>query len=330
MGFSGLYRNTCHHPPGRIPDPHVNRLRISTRKSPLALWQAEHVRARLIATHPWLEVELVKMSTAGDRILDAPLAKVGGKGLFIKELEQALLDGRADIAVHSLKDVTVTLPAGLHIPVIGEREDPRDAFVSTRFDSLAALPNGARVGTSSLRRTCQLRALYPQLEIVSLRGNVNSRLAKLDGGEFDAIILACAGLKRLGLGERIRAELAPEVLLPAVGQGAICIECRTGDSAVEQLIAPLHHRPTATRVAAERALNARLEGGCQVPIAAYAELNDDVLRLRALVGEPDGSHVIRGEIEGDAARAEALGVDLANELLTRGARTILDKVYGRP
>ncbi|MEK7712196.1 MAG: hydroxymethylbilane synthase, partial [Pseudomonadota bacterium] len=204
----------------------MNRLRISTRKSPLALWQAEHVRARLLAMHPGLEVELVKMSTEGDRILDAPLAKIGGKGLFVKELEQALLDGRADIAVHSLKDVTVTLPDGLHIPVIGEREDPRDALVSNKFDALAALPKGARVGTSSLRRTCQLRALYPQLEIVSLRGNVNSRLAKLDGGEFDAIILACAGLKRLGLGERIRAELAPEILLPAVGQGAICIECR--------------------------------------------------------------------------------------------------------
>jgi hydroxymethylbilane synthase len=305
----------------------VNRLRISTRKSPLALWQAEHVRARLVAAHPGLEVELVTMSTAGDRILDAPLAKVGGKGLFIKELEQALLDGRADIAVHSLKDVTVTLPDGLHIPVIGEREDPRDAFVSNKFDLLAALPSGARIGTSSLRRTCQLRALYPQLEIVSLRGNVNSRLAKLDGDEFDAIILACAGLKRLGLGERIRTELPPEILLPAVGQGAICIECRSGDHDVEQLIAPLHHPDTAVRVAAERALNARLEGGCQVPIAAFAELNADVLHLRALVGEPDGSHVIRGEIEGDATRAAALGVDLANELLARGARTILDKVY---
>ncbi len=307
----------------------MNRLRIGTRKSPLALWQAEHVRAQLLAAHPGLAIELVTMTTAGDRLLDAPLATAGGKGLFLKELEQALLDGRADIAVHSLKDVTVSLPTGLHIPVIGEREDPRDAFVSTRFDALATLPPGARIGTASLRRACQLRALYPQLEIVNLRGNVNSRLAKLDAGEFDAIILACAGLKRLGLGERIRTELAPEILLPAVGQGAICIECRMGDYAVERLIAPLHHRPTAVRVAAERALNARLEGGCQVPIAAYAELNDDLLRLRALVGEPDGSRLIRGEIEGEAVRAETLGNALAEELLRHGAGAILDKVYGR-
>lgn len=307
----------------------MKRLRIGTRKSPLALWQAEHVRAQLLAAHPGLVIELVTMTTAGDRLLDAPLATAGGKGLFLKELEQALLDGRADIAVHSLKDVTVSLPTGLHIPVIGEREDPRDAFVSTRFDALAALPPGARIGTASLRRACQLRALHPQLEIVNLRGNVNSRLAKLDAGEFDAIILACAGLKRLGLGERIRTELAPEILLPAVGQGAICIECRMGDYAVERLIAPLHHRPTAVRVAAERALNARLEGGCQVPIAAYAELSDDLLRLRALVGEPDGSRLIRGEIEGEAERAEALGNALAEELLRHGAGAILDKVYGR-
>lgn len=307
----------------------MDRLRIGTRKSPLALWQAEHVRARLSAAHPGLTIELVSMTTEGDRILDAPLATVGGKGLFLKELEQALLDGRADIAVHSLKDVTVTLPAGLHIPVIGEREDPRDAFVSNSFTSLADLPAGARVGTSSLRRTCQLRALYPHIEVVNLRGNVNSRLAKLDAGQFDAIVLACAGLKRLGLGERIRAELAPEILLPAVGQGAICIECRVGDSEVERLIAPLHHRATALRIAAERALNARLEGGCQVPIAAYAELSDDMLQLRALVGEPDGSRLIRGETQGEARRAEALGETLADELLRRGARAILDKVYGR-
>lgn len=307
----------------------MDRLRIGTRKSPLALWQAEHVRARLSAAHPGLAIELVSMTTEGDRILDAPLATVGGKGLFLKELEQALLDGRADIAVHSLKDVTVTLPTGLHIPVIGEREDPRDAFVSNSFASLADLPAGARVGTSSLRRTCQLRALYPHIEVINLRGNVNSRLAKLDAGQFDAIVLACAGLKRLGMGERIRAELAPEILLPAVGQGAICIECRTGDSEVEHLIAPLHHRATALRIAAERALNARLEGGCQVPIAAYAELSDDMLRLRALVGEPDGSRLIRGETQGEAQRAEAIGETLADELLQRGARTILDKVYGR-
>ena len=307
----------------------MDRLRIGTRKSPLALWQAEHVRARLAAAHPGLRIELVSMTTEGDRILDAPLAKVGGKGLFLKELEQALLDGRADIAVHSLKDVTVTLPAGLHIPVIGEREDPRDAFVSTRYPTLASLPAGARVGTSSLRRTCQLRALYPQIEIVNLRGNVNSRLAKLDSGEYDAIVLACAGLKRLGLSSRIRVELAPEILLPAVGQGAICIECRHDDDAVQRLIAPLHHAPTALRVAAERALNARLEGGCQVPIAAYAELSDDMLHLRALVGEPDGSRLIRAETHGEARRAEALGAALGDELLQRGARTILDKVYGR-
>jgi hydroxymethylbilane synthase len=307
----------------------VNILRIGTRKSPLALWQAEHVRARLENLHPGLQVELVTMTTEGDKLLDAPLAKVGGKGLFIKELEHALLERRADIAVHSLKDVTVHLPEGLHIPVIGEREDPRDAFVSNRFDSLGALPAGARVGTSSLRRQCQLRAGYPRLDIVNLRGNVNSRLAKLDSGEFDAIILACAGLKRLGFEHRIRAELAPETLLPAVGQGAICIECRIDDPEVNRVIAPLHHSATATRVAAERALNARLEGGCQVPIAAYAELTGDILHLRALVGEPDGSRVIHGDIQGEAARAMALGADLAEQLLSCGARAILDKVYGR-
>jgi len=307
----------------------VNLLRIGTRKSPLALWQAEHVRARLQALHPGLTVELVTMTTEGDRILDAPLAKIGGKGLFIKELEQALLDGRADIAVHSLKDVTVTLPEGLHIPVIGEREDPRDAFVSNHYDSLDALPAGSRVGTSSLRRQCQLRARYPQLEVVTLRGNVNSRLAKLDAGEFDAILLASAGLKRLGFESRIRAALPPEILLPAVGQGAIAIECRVGDEDVNRLIAPLHHAASATRVAAERALNARLEGGCQVPIAAYAELDGLQLHLRALVGEPDGSCLIQGAIQGEATRAAELGADLADELLKRGARTILDKVYGR-
>ena len=307
----------------------VKILRIATRKSPLALWQAEHVRARLTALHPGLSVELVAMTTEGDKILDTPLAKVGGKGLFVKELEHALLEGRADIAVHSLKDVTVTLPDGLIIPVIGEREDPRDAFVSNRYDSLEALPPGSRVGTSSLRRQCQLRARHPELNVIPLRGNVNTRLAKLDAGEFDAILLAAAGLKRLGFAERIRVALPPEVLLPAVGQGAIGIECRAQDAATQQLIAPLHHLPTAICVAAERSLNARLEGGCQVPIAGFAELDGETLNLRALVGEPDGSHILRGEIGGDAARAESLGAELASLLLTRGARAILDKVYGR-
>jgi len=307
----------------------VTTLRIATRKSPLALWQAEHVRARLTALHPEITIELVTMTTEGDKILDAPLAKVGGKGLFIKELEHALLTNRADIAVHSLKDVTVTLPDGLVIPVIGEREDPRDALVSNKYSSLAELPAGSKVGTSSLRRQCQLRAQFPKLEVITLRGNVNSRLAKLDAGEFDAILLACAGLKRLGFDSRISAVLPPEVVLPAVGQGAICIECRADDTATQQRIAPLHHGPTATCVAAERALNARLEGGCQVPIAAHATLDDGALELRALVGEPDGSHILRGDTRGDASRAEALGTDLADMLLARGARTILDKVYGR-
>ncbi|HEX9627534.1 MAG TPA: hydroxymethylbilane synthase [Acidiferrobacterales bacterium] len=308
----------------------MTRLRIGTRKSPLALWQAEFVRARLGQHHPGLAVELVTMTTQGDRILDSPLAKVGGKGLFIKELEQALLEGRADIAVHSLKDVTVSLPDGLALPVICERDDPRDAFVSTRYPDLAALPPGARVGTSSLRRQCQLRAAFPALDVVNLRGNVNSRLAKLDAGEFDAVILAAAGLKRLGFGKRIRRFLEPDESLPAVGQGAVCIECRVDDDATRALIAPLHHPETALRVAAERALNARLEGGCQVPIGGYAELLDNgELRLRGLVGDPDGSQVVRGEICGPRRDAERLGMTLADELLGRGARRILDRVYGR-
>ena len=302
-------------------------LRIATRKSPLALWQAEYVRDRLIAAHPGLEVELVRMTTQGDKILDSPLAKVGGKGLFVKELEEGLLNGRADLAVHSMKDVPVELPDGLHLPVICEREDPRDAFVSRHYAALDALPKGARVGTSSLRRQCQLTSQRPDLEILSLRGNVNTRLAKLDAGDFDAIILAAAGLLRLGFGERITAYLDTSVSLPAIGQGAVGIECRRDDPEVNRLIAALNHPPTQTRVSAERAMNHRLEGGCQVPIAGHAILEGNTLVLRGLVGYPDGSRMVRGEIRGDAAEATTLGVALADDLLSRGAGTILKAVY---
>jgi len=304
-------------------------LRLGTRKSPLALWQAEHVRDRLQRLHPGLKVELVTMTTEGDRLLDTSLATVGGKGLFVKELEQGLLAQRIDLAVHSMKDVTVSFPPGLHIAAICEREDPRDAFVSNHHASLSALPAGARVGTSSLRRQCQLRAAHPHLNIAMLRGNVNTRLTKLDAGEFDAIILAVAGLKRLGFESRIRAALDPHESLPAVGQGAIGIECRVDDAATHALLAPLNHAPTRICVEAERALNARLEGGCQVPIGGYAVLEGSELHLRGLVGDPDGSRVIRADIRGPAADAAALGTTLAQELLRLGAKSILDKVYGR-
>ena len=302
-------------------------LHIATRKSPLALWQAEYVRDRLIAAHPGLKVELVRMSTQGDKILDSPLAKIGGKGLFVKELEDGLLGGRADIAVHSMKDVPVELPAGLHLPVICEREDPRDAFVSNNFRDFDELPQGARVGTSSLRRQCQLMLRRPDLTILTLRGNVNTRLAKLDAGEFDAVILAAAGLKRLGFEQRITACLDTTVSLPAIGQGAVGIECRSDDPAINKLIAVLDEPDTHTCVTAERAMNHRLEGGCQVPIAGHATLEGEMLYLRGLVGAPDGSRVIRSEIRGPRAEAERLGVTLADDLLSRGAAEILDAVY---
>lgn len=304
-----------------------NVLRIATRQSPLALWQAHYVKDKLMASHPGLVVELVPMVTRGDVILDTPLAKVGGKGLFVKELEVALLENRADIAVHSMKDVPVEFPQGLGLVTICEREDPRDAFVSNNYDSLDALPAGSIVGTSSLRRQCQLAERRPDLIIRSLRGNVGTRLSKLDNGEYDAIILAVAGLKRLGLESRIRAALPPEISLPAVGQGAVGIECRLDDSRTRELLAALNHHETALRVTAERAMNTRLEGGCQVPIGSYAELIDGVIWLRALVGAPDGSQIIRGERRGAPQDAEQMGISLAEELLNNGAREILAEVY---
>ncbi len=305
-------------------------LRIATRKSPLALWQAEHVAAALGAAHPGLAVELTGLSTQGDKILDTPLARIGGKGLFVKELEQAMLDGRADLAVHSMKDVPVELPAGLHLPVVMAREDPRDAFVSNRYPDLDALPQGACVGTSSLRRQCQLRARRPDLRIEALRGNVNTRLKRLDEGRFDAIVLAGAGLKRLGLEGRIRTFIDPADSLPAIGQGAIGIECRADDARVNALIAALHHAGTAARIAAERALNRRLEGGCQVPIAAFAEWQGGRLRLRALVGEPDGSRLIHAAGEAPGEQAEALGLRVAEDLLAQGAAAILERLREAP
>ncbi len=304
-----------------------NRIVIATRQSPLALWQAEHVQRRLLEAHPGLEVELLKMNTQGDIILDTPLAKIGGKGLFVKELEQGLMDGRADIAVHSMKDVPVELPEGLHLPVILEREDPRDAFVSNHYASFEALPQGAKLGTSSLRRQCQLSALRPDLEVISLRGNVGTRLRKLDEGQYDAIILAAAGLMRLELTERIAGKISTDTCLPAIGQGAVGIECRADDPRVNALIGVLNDESTHIRVAAERALNHRLEGGCQVPIGGFAEIDGNKLRLRALVGSPDGSEMIRGEVNGSVDEAEKIGIELADDLLSRGADRILKEVY---
>ncbi|MGK9049279.1 hydroxymethylbilane synthase [Stutzerimonas chloritidismutans] len=303
-------------------------IRIATRKSALALWQAEYVKARLEASHPGLKVSLVPMVSRGDKLLDAPLAKIGGKGLFVKELETALMENEADVAVHSMKDVPMEFPEGLGLYCICEREDPRDAFVSNHFDDLDALPPGSVVGTSSLRRQAQLLARRPDLKIQFLRGNVNTRLAKLDAGEYDAIILAAAGLIRLGFGERIRSSISVDESLPAGGQGAVGIECRTTDSELHALLECLNHAPTATRVVAERALNKRLNGGCQVPIACYAVLEGDQLWLRGLVGQPDGTVLLRAEGRAPAADAEALGVQVAEALLDQGAEQILQAVYG--
>lgn len=302
---------------------------IATRESPLALWQAHFVRDALKNANPGLNVELLGMTSRGDQILEVPLAKVGGKGLFVKELETALLDGRADLAVHSMKDVPMEFPEGLGLGVICEREEPADAFVSNRYASLEELPSGAIVGTSSLRRECQLRERRGDLEIRFLRGNVNTRLRKLDDGEYDAIILACAGLVRLGFEERIRARIPVEVSLPAGGQGAVGIELRSNDDKTQALIQPLHDAATAERVLAERALNRRLQGGCEVPIAAYAVRDGEDLWLRGLVGSPDGKNTLRAQARGNPRDPEALGIEVADALLEAGAGEILAEVYGR-
>ena len=302
-------------------------LRIATRQSLLALWQAEFVKARLEELHSDLNVELVTMVTRGDKILDTPLAKIGGKGLFVKELEVSMLEGRADIAVHSMKDVPMEFPEGLGLSVICERETPTDAFVSNTYNHFDELPQGAVVGTSSLRREVQLRERRPDLEIKTLRGNVQTRLGKLDAGEYDAIILASAGLIRLELKDRIKHQIDSTESLPAGGQGAVGIECRMDDLETQALLAPLNHDETAARVIAERAMNKRLEGGCQVPIGCYAELEDDQIWLRGLVGRPDGTLVLRDEIRGHKESAEALGIELAEKLLAAGAGEILEQVY---
>ena len=302
-------------------------IRIATRQSPLALWQAEHVAALLSRTFPEVTPQLVKMVTRGDKILDAPLAKVGGKGLFVKELEEGMLAGDADIAVHSMKDVPMEFPEGLHLAAILEREDPSDAFVSNRFANLNDLPINSRIGTSSLRRECQIKELFPNAEVIPLRGNVNTRLAKLDAGEYDAIILASAGLIRLGLADRITRSLPDSVSLPAVGQGAIGIECRVDDVEINEMLKALHHKETGLCVTAERAMNTRLNGGCQVPIAGFAVLENGQVFMRGLVGNPDGSLIYRAEKTGSVDQIEAIGRLIAEDLLSQGADKVLQALF---
>ena len=305
----------------------MKTLKIATRQSPLALWQAEHIKQRLEQMYADVHVELVTFVTQGDKILDTPLAKIGGKGLFVKELEAALLDGRADLAVHSMKDVPMQLPEGLTLAVTCEREDPFDAFVSNEYENFDALPIGAKLGTSSLRRKCQLLKARPDLEMIDLRGNVGTRLSKLDTGQYDAIILASAGLKRLGLQDRIRHTLSPELSLPAVGQGALGLECRADDQATLALILPLMHVETDTCVRAERAFNAYLEGGCQVPIAAYATLTGDTLSIEGRVGGVDGQILLVAQQQGLTTQAQQLGEQLAQDLLAQGAGELLKALH---
>lgn len=305
----------------------MRTLKIATRESPLALWQAEHVRSELLRHHPHIEVELLGMTTRADQWLQTPLAKIGGKGLFVKELEEAMLRGDADLAVHSMKDVPMELPEGLVLHTICEREDPSDAFVSNNFSNLDALPKGAVLGTSSLRRQCQIMQLRPDLQVKSLRGNVNTRLRKLDEGEFDAIILASAGLIRLGFADRIAQSLDLAICMPAGGQGAVGIEVRTEDKELMELLKPLGHMPSSICVRAERSMNLRLNGSCQVPIAAHAILKNNQLELRGLVGDAKGEQILRGIAQGDADRAEQIGVEVAEQLLAQGAAEILAKIY---
>jgi len=297
-------------------------LKVATRKSPLAIWQAEEVQRHL--TLAGVESELVRMSTRGDEILDKPLATIGGKGLFIKELERGMLSGAADMAAHSMKDLPAEFPDGLHLAAVMKRENPSDAFVSNKYNHLDELPEDAVIGTCSLRRKCQLLASYPGFQIKDLRGNVNTRLAKLDAGRFDAIILASAGLIRLDLASRIKSEIDMQIMLPACAQGAVGVECKTDDHQTNNILANLHDEDTATRVTCERRLNARLGGSCQTPIAAFAELNNDELYLRALVGTPDGRTILRAEAHDHRDNASALGDKVASELLDAGAQKIID------
>ena len=300
-------------------------LKIATRKSPLALWQAESVKSKLEDIYPHLKVELVKMTTQGDQILNSPLSKIGGKSLFIKELEVGIMEGRADIAVHSMKDVPYELPQGFEIGAILERESPFDAFVSNDFNSIQDLPVGARLGSCSLRRIVQVKALRPDLEILDLRGNVNTRLKKLDDGEYDAIILACSGLTRLGFDNRIKQDLSPDDSLPAVGQGALGIEIEANDHEISSLIKPLIHKKTQIEVSAERALNATLQGGCSVAIGAFATSEDSKLTLSGMVGNVDSGEIIRVQETGETSKPIDLGIRAAKKLLSLGARELLNE-----
>ena len=303
----------------------VNVLKIATRKSPLALWQAEFIKSNLESLNPGLDVELVKMTTQGDQILNSPLSKIGGKSLFIKELEVGMMEGRADIAVHSMKDIPYELPQGFEIGAILERENPFDAFVSNAFSSIEELPGKARVGSCSLRRIVQLKALRPDLVILDLRGNVNTRLKKLDDGEYEAIILACSGLIRLGFEDRIKQHLSPEVSLPAVGQGALGIEIRSNDHEISSLVKPLIHKKTLNEVSAERALNATLQGGCSVAIGAFATSNGSELKLCGMVGNVASVKILRVEELGDMNKPLDLGIITAKKLLSLGARELLNE-----